>query len=373
MPTAEYICRSTRPEIIAARNTLADWFSKYPDEHKHELRQSFNDTQDKHHDSAFLELLIHELLIREGWKITIHKPAPNGKKPDFYCEMGDQKIYVEVKDCEAESEENARADKIFGQVLDTVNRKIQHPKLQLSMHTRGIPPRSLSGVTIAEELTKWLGSMQYEQVLDSYRKNLHNIWDNENLTKRFNFDDEECQIEFSVIPTGYSEPDRIVTIIAYGHWHKTGDAYSPFRAAIEKKNSKYGQLDHPLILAINGPTVFDPMPSVPFISLFGNEVGKVDAATGRMRRTTDGAFGTIDKPASRNTSGIIACCGVSTLGFANREVCYIPNDFTGQAPNPFNNIPACRNLMGKMVLDATVTLSSILKLSPDWPSTGAKS
>src|SRR2546428_4764920 len=78
----KYLNRSARLEVGRIRSTLEEWFKHYPSEGEAEFRTRFR--SDEHHDSAFFELFLHELLLRLDCSVTLHPSvATAAAHPDF--------------------------------------------------------------------------------------------------------------------------------------------------------------------------------------------------------------------------------------------------------------------------------------------------
>jgi hypothetical protein len=62
-----------------------------------ELRQRFRSRDDDQFRSAFLELYLHESLVRAGYTVTIHPAIPGtSRRPDFLGVRADERLYVEA-------------------------------------------------------------------------------------------------------------------------------------------------------------------------------------------------------------------------------------------------------------------------------------
>jgi hypothetical protein len=64
-----FLNRSARPESKRTRQVLAQWFLKYPDEHRYTLNTSFRSRSEKTHLGAFFELYCHEWLKQQGFLV----------------------------------------------------------------------------------------------------------------------------------------------------------------------------------------------------------------------------------------------------------------------------------------------------------------
>ena len=59
-----YLNKCGRDECFRVREVLEEWFTRYPEKEKDELRSRFQSGDDTHFASAFFELYLHELLFK---------------------------------------------------------------------------------------------------------------------------------------------------------------------------------------------------------------------------------------------------------------------------------------------------------------------
>jgi hypothetical protein len=75
---------SARPGCEGSRTLIEDWFSNIPTSEQKELRSRFRSGVDVHFASAFHELSLHELFLRQSCKPRQHPTlATTKKRPDF--------------------------------------------------------------------------------------------------------------------------------------------------------------------------------------------------------------------------------------------------------------------------------------------------
>jgi hypothetical protein len=80
------------------RALMQEWLDRMPSEQEYnDLRQRFRSRDDEQFRSAFLELYLHESLIRAGYTVTIH-PEVQGtsRRPDFLAERDDLRFFMEA-------------------------------------------------------------------------------------------------------------------------------------------------------------------------------------------------------------------------------------------------------------------------------------
>ena len=84
-PYFSYLNRSGRADSAHVRQTVEEWFERYPQEHKNEFRSRFRSNDDIGFLSCFFELYLHEILLQLGHVITVHPELlfGSGKRPDF--------------------------------------------------------------------------------------------------------------------------------------------------------------------------------------------------------------------------------------------------------------------------------------------------
>ena len=75
---------SALPGCDVSRALIEDWFSNIPADGQKELRSRFRPGVDVHFASAFHELSLHELLLRQSCRLTLHPVVPfTSRRPDF--------------------------------------------------------------------------------------------------------------------------------------------------------------------------------------------------------------------------------------------------------------------------------------------------
>ena len=93
----EFLNTSAWPACNNMRDRLEQWFERYPDSSKNDLRARFR-KRDHNHGSAFFELFLHEVFRRLGLSPEVHPESQRGRgRPDFAVTSGSDGIaYVEA-------------------------------------------------------------------------------------------------------------------------------------------------------------------------------------------------------------------------------------------------------------------------------------
>jgi hypothetical protein len=79
------------------RRLLEDWFARYPDAHRSELRDAYRSRLSGQHLGSWWELYVHELFVRLGFDVEVH-PSLEGtrRRPDFRIRRDGQTALVEA-------------------------------------------------------------------------------------------------------------------------------------------------------------------------------------------------------------------------------------------------------------------------------------
>src|SRR5262249_44746022 len=82
-----YMNSSARWDVMQVRQLLESWFAKYPSEHQPELAGRFRAPGKRGLEPPFFELFLHQLLLRLGFRVTVHPPLiGTERRPDFLAE-----------------------------------------------------------------------------------------------------------------------------------------------------------------------------------------------------------------------------------------------------------------------------------------------
>ena len=95
--TFEFLQRGGRPEAIAIRQWIENWFREYPDDHGEDLRKRLQSKKFAEFMSAYFELQVYSVLRRLGCRAEVHPDfAGTQGKVDFGVTHGEESFYVEA-------------------------------------------------------------------------------------------------------------------------------------------------------------------------------------------------------------------------------------------------------------------------------------
>lgn len=233
-----FLNRSARPEFERIRIFLEEELLKYPKSERSELIARFQSKNDDNFASAEFELLLFGLLTRLGFVLTAHPVLPNGSesRPDFHVvtPSGEQ-LYLEA--VLASERKSSRAfDPLIASTLDAL-RKASHPNYYVVVSTKGYPTSQPSGKKLLRQVLQWLDQLEPNE-LDTSNE-MH--WSHESLT-----------VTLRAWPIRTERRGQSTTLLG-GQIGGAGwvNSWAPIREAIKYKGGKYGELERPLIVAVN--------------------------------------------------------------------------------------------------------------------------
>ena len=154
-----------------------------------------------------------------------------------------EEFYLESTTTNELSPKEKRAEKIINIFLDSIN-EIKSKDFFISINPEGIPTKPINGKKNVNDLRKWLSSLDYDEVERNFCKGSYDQISKEYIT-------DEVVFQISIIPKykNRGETERLIGSQMYeAKWLNTKQS---IRKVIEKKATRYGELNKPFILAIN--------------------------------------------------------------------------------------------------------------------------
>lgn len=311
-PHFSYLNRSGRSDVARVREIAEDWFSRYPNDHKEELRSRFQSSDDINFLSSFFELFLHELLFRFGYSVTVHPNLPSGssKRPDFFVRSArEDGFYLEAVMALSKSAKQLAADRRLDVLYNTIN-GIESPNFFIGIKMKRAPDTPPPGGKIRAFLGKQLQCLDpddYSNWTESGGFDCLPTWE---------FSHDGWHVEFFAIPKSKSlrgNTDVRPLSMQMPMEARFIDTRTPIRDAITQKAGRYGRFDCPFIVAVNALDPFVDDDDV-MEALFGSEqvMFSVTDPTSSTRtlRAPDGAW--ISKTGPRNTriSAAMVCTSI---------------------------------------------------------------
>ena len=332
-PDFEYLDRSARIESERVRNTITEWLNNFPESDRNEVISRLKSGDRIHFLSASFELYIHEILIRLGYKVSTHPDTSSEKttKPDFLVrniETGEE-FYVEAVLATGQSSDERAAESRKNIIINSIN-ELNSPNFYLSLSADGTPETSPSGKKIKKELTKWLNELDPDEVSKNVMSSGHKAF------PRIEINQDGWNVEFSAIP---KSPERrglenSTTIGALSNGAQWLSTWKSIRDAVLKKGNYYGDIDLPLLVAVNvGRFKVDNIDSMQ--ALFGQErhifnSNQLDAEP-RFDRALNGVWQGPKGIRYKRISGVIISPDITPWTYGARNICTYVNPWANHA------------------------------------------
>lgn len=363
-----YLNRSGRPEVAAVRAKFVDFLARYPEESRDNLITRFRSDDDVSHYSAVFELLLHEALLCVGATIEAIEPklAHTDRSPDFLVRSANgERFYLEATLATGLSDSDRRSKRLFDEAVQAVN-EVASTHFLLSARFSGMPSGPIRRRRLRSAVETWLATLDYEQV---------KALGNDAIAGDPPFRHEEKNLTVELWPIPVKHPGEPVERAIGMQW---GDAWSKtvggaLRSALNGKAGRYGNLDLPYVIAVNGLDHNGQRHDV-LAALLGQEVVRFplgpNAGEPRLDRDWDGLW--IRPDGNRRclgVSGVLVCDNLTLWSAAKNDVVYVGHP----APRrPLANFPLSVTMLlpndDNLVETRGETIGQILGLSDNWPA-----
>jgi hypothetical protein len=364
-----YLNRIDRIEARRIRKVLEDWFSRYPQKHKTDLRARFR-TAEFH--SSFFELLLHEILSCINCDITVHPELQDymTKRPDFLVKLNNSKGFIlEATTTTDMSKREQGNENIKDLIYDKINEKLKSRDYFIIIEILATSTETPSISGIATFLAEKLADLNFDEIsMQASENSMSNL-------PHIRYEKKNWVIDFIPWPKppearGSTEVRPIIgqSIV----FHEV-DTWRSIRKAILSKAGYYGKTKMPYVIALN--VLRRHVADLEILdALFGQEAVQITKTkTGkpleRITRLPNGVW--IRKTGKRNTrvSAVLLFMNVTPWNVPRAKVCLYHNPF---AARPYESV-LCQlpqfsvQRDQKIVRTEGAALSKILKLGPDWP------
>ena len=254
----DFLNTSAWPACHNMRDTLEQWFERFPDSSKGDLRARFR-KRGHNHGSAFFELFLHEVFSRLGLSAEVHPESECSRgRPDFAVTSGSGDLYYVEANVMGRKGILAE-DSLDNDVLDAIDSlAVERPtSIALRAQTSGRLTQSLRTGPIKARVQTWV-----DQIERDFRSP---GWiETEPL--------EVSDGDWSLTLTAYRRRDRPshrLIHIGPGRVGMSTDD-TDLRKNILTKTKQHRDIDRPLIIAINGPGTWEDREDE-LSALFGKE------------------------------------------------------------------------------------------------------
>lgn len=311
-----FLQRSGWPESENVRNFIETWVDRCPKSERNSIIRRINSGDETGFRSACFELILFSMMFQLEFQIEFHPFLLNGNsnQPDFKIRVpSGVDFYLEAVCPSNKSNLDRANDNREAEVLAAIDRI------------------SISGFSLSIEFTEYGSASPPTRIL---RQNLVN-WiatlDAAVISANSGFDDlpkhvwryEGWEIEFTAIPLrreAEQRPRRPIGVLFEGaQW---GNRWEVIRDAILDKGRRYGDLDAPLLLAVNSDA-FQIDRDDEMQALFGGDQVRIDPRfpdqEPQFTRARNGAWFGPNGPRSNRVAGVWIFNDVTPWSIAGRR------------------------------------------------------
>jgi hypothetical protein len=236
----------------------------------------------------------------------------------------------------------------------------------VAIDSEGDPTTQPSGRRLANEVTAWLNSLNPDALLGiSATSGIESL-------PELQWQHEEWRVRIRPIPVNVEARGKQRRLIgARGFGGSWIDGWSPIRDAVTSKSRRYGDLDLPLVVAVNVDTFnLDPIDEAQ--ALFGQEQFVFSRTNPgqepRLERAPNGAWRGPAGPRGRRASGAWLFNNLSPYTLAKRRhTLYVNPAANYPVPNSFLVVPHKLVIGGYLRHFEGTELAAAFGLKSAWP------
>ena len=358
----DFMNRSAWPAYHNIRAVLEQWFERYPEESKKDLRSRLR-KRDENHDSAFFELFLHQLFRSLGLSPVVHPRTRAGRgRPDFSITGGTGDAWYVEANVTGPTTRFA-TDPLEDEILDAIDSLAAEKPTRIALRaaTNGKLHQSVSSRRIKKMVRQWVDEIDPASIGPSHTHSnpeLHIPCNGWTLTLT----------AYHVL----SSPSNwfIHTGPMKGGWRNDGEA---LRKNILEKAKQHGELEHPLIIAMNTQNGFQDREDE-LSALFGSEQitwlgdGRGNFMPPRVSRKPDSVWRTPSGSRYARLHGVLFFRGAFPSNVHDVVSHLYVNPYIEAAvPEELLRLGSARVRDGEMHYEAGMPLGEPLELPADWP------
>ena len=268
----DFLNRSCWNVSVRARDLCTAWFEKYPTTEQADLCARFTEDDAGQHLGAYFELVLHELLRRLGFSVTVHPTVPGvSARPDFLAESGNHRFYLEATVSQASSAEipnNATLNQIYEWIDE-----IDNPYFLVGIRPSCRPTKQPSRKFIQAHIRRLMAEGDPELLLRRLENGLGRPANFPSVTIEL----DGCNLFVELWPKPREKwgvsAGRTIAARSGAAWYGVGagDVASTLGAVIDKKarEKRVARLDAPLVVACSTVDGFYKFSEEGLVSLFG--------------------------------------------------------------------------------------------------------
>ena len=357
----DYLNESGREAAQQVRDEVERMFARYPATHSDEMRRRLRSRDDTLHQSAFFELTLHELLIRQGFTIEEVEPVlANGRAPDFLVAspQGDR-FYLEATLATGQPAATAGAEQRMRMALQAID-EVQSPNFFLSLHPRGTPDQPVATTRLRRDVQRFVDGLDHAKVVadlaagrpwPTFEQEQHGaVFRIEAVPKNTPGGGNARAIGVRMMAPIQVQPQEVI------------------KSAVLGKAGRYGDPDLPFVIAVNSLEDYARADDAED-ALFGSSAVAINAAgEDRWIREPDGVWHTPNGPGYSRVSAVLSTERVYPWSLGQRRARLIYNPWARRPlPDIALGVDTVRIADNMFQRQDGQTIGEILGLPEDWP------
>lgn len=355
-----YLNRSARPDVAEVRQVLESWFAKYPSQHQPELAGRFRAVGKRGLEPPFFELFLHELLLRLGFRLTVHPQLTDtDRHPDFLVQSdGGVSFFLEAAVVSDEPSEETAARRLEDSIYDSLN-QLESPNFFLRMQVNERGTQTPSGRRMRHFLTSRLTDLDPDGPLP-------NGWEYKGEGWRIFFQ----PIAKSAAGRGKPGVRPLGILPVRSKWINTRSA---IKKEIASKATRYGLLERPFVIALNVTSEWGCDDDDVVDALFGTQAEILQATEDGVvhmgsRRQLDGAWQGPTGPSNTRNAAVLVVKGVQPWNVPQvQQRLYLNPHAQRPLGTLLDQLPHAEVVNGSLQSAEGVTNADLFGLSPRWP------
>lgn len=358
------------------RETFEEWFDRYPEEARDDLRGRYRSSDDAQHEAATFDLLVHEVLCQHGCRVEVHPETGTDadRTPDFLAEppVGEP-FYLEATLVTGKSDEERAAERRKAEVYDLLD-ELESENFFLGVRCQGVPDSSPPTTRMREFLEERMRELDPDELVERYEEG-----EGFEGLPQWEFDLRGWHVEFHPIPKSpeaRGEGDRTL-----GTWGpkeaKMVQPGIPVREGIVEKARAYVELGLPFVVAANATSPYGDWRSFED-ALFGDLVTVVpaygDGTVGEAQpeRRGNGVWNRGDRAGATGLSAVLGCLRLMPWSPTRSSVRVYHNPWADRPLiGQLERLPAVRIAGdGSREVSDGATLGEYVGLPAEWPRVG---
>lgn len=362
-----FLDRSACPHIERVRAFLAEAIGRYPASERDEIVARIQSENETHFRSAAFEVLLHEALLRLGYRPIPHPDPGTGvaRRPDFLVtDVDGSEFFLEAVLASERDGRNPAAEAMKRTALGHLE-EVPHFAFMLDVDSEGDPVSQPPGRVLARQAHAWLDTLDPEGLRE--RLIAHGM----DAMPTMTWSHEEWELTLKAIPLPAERRGRATRLIgAFGDGARWVNAWEPLRDAVKKKANRYGELTRPFVVAVNADIFrLDEIDEVR--ALYGEEYWAENLhcpAQGGPRRRENGAWRGPHGPQNRRVSAVWFFNDLTPYTLAARQSTLYVNPWANISPPQSLQRIRTRRVQGDELVNLPgLELRSIYELPVGWP------